>query len=88
MTLYFKGINERKNMSPEDMLKVVNNLAKYMECFTLETTSPAWANILAQFDVFFRRLPGLLPTSCDVTPVLAIIINVLRIPGITGVKVC
>lgn len=69
------------------MLSVVTNMANYLDCVTLETTSPSWANILIQFDIFFRRLPGLLPNSCDMSPVLKIIIAVLKIPGLTSVKV-
>ena len=69
------------------MTNVVKNLATFVDYITMETSSPTWANILVQFDLFFRRLPTLLPNPCDVTPVLKIMIAVLKIPGLTSVKV-
>ena len=83
-----QGVNEMKNITNEQMTNVVKNLATFVDYIAMETSSPAWANILVQFDLFFRRLPGLLPNPCDVTPVLKIMIAVLKIPGLTSVKVC
>ncbi len=82
-----QGINEMKTTTNEQMIKVVNNLATYMDFIALETNSPAWPAILVQFDLFFRRLPGILPNPCDMTSVLKIMIAVLKVPGLTSVKV-
>ena len=84
---HYQGVNDTKNISNEQMTNVVKNLATFVDYIAMETSSPAWANILVQFDLFFRRLPTLLPNPCDVTPVLKIMIAVLKIPGLTSVKV-
>ncbi len=76
-----------KNVTPEQMGHIVKNLATYVDYISMETSSPAWPTILTQFDLFFRRLPLLLPTPCDISPVLKIMIAVLKIPGLTSVKV-
>ena len=76
-----------KTTTNEQMMRVVNNLATYMDFIALETNSPAWPTILVQFDLFFRRLPAILPNPCDMTSVLKIMIAVLKIPGLTSVKV-
>lgn len=77
-----------KTITSEEMTNVVKNLASYVDYIAMETSSPAWPTILIQFDLFFRRLPTLLPNPCDISPVLKIMIAVLKIPGLTSVKVC
>ena len=76
-----------KNVTNEQMMTVVENLAIYMDYIALETSSPQWNNILFHFDLFFRRLPTFLPDEWDTTPVLKIMVGVLKIPGLTSVKV-
>ena len=86
-TIVLQGVNEMKNITCEQMTNVVKNIATFVDYIAMETSSPTWATILVQFDLFFRRLPTLLPNPCDVTPVLKIMIAVLKIPGLTSVKV-
>ncbi len=84
---FFQGVNDIKTLTSEQVVNAVANLAVYLDFITLETTSPQWSNILTQFDMFFRRLPGLLPNPCDMGPILKIMTAVLKIPGLTSVKV-
>ena len=84
---FLQGTNEQRNLTNEQMLCVVHNLSTYMDYVALETSSASWQTILMQFDLFFRRLPTLLPNECDMTPVLKIMIAVLKIPGLTSIKV-
>ncbi|CAH1792396.1 unnamed protein product [Owenia fusiformis] len=86
LQLLLEGLNAKKTLPSESIMLLLTNLAEYMDCITLESSTPIWANILAHFDSFFRRLPGTLPCPCDMTPVLRIITAVLKIPGITSVK--
>ena len=58
-----------------------------MDYVTMETSSATWSNILTQFDSFFRRLPLYLPNPCDMSPVLKVIITILKMPGLAAVKV-
>ena len=76
-----------KNWTHETMMLLVTNLSSYLDCIALETSSPAWCNILIEFETFFRRLPASLPSPCDINPVLKIIVAILKIPGITSAKV-
>lgn len=82
-----QGINDMKSLTNQQMLTVVKNLATYMDYVTMETSSPTWSNILTQFENFFRRLPLYLPNPCDMSPVLKVIITILKMPGLTAVKV-
>ena len=87
MSKHFQGVNEIKNLTSEQITNIVSNLACYLDCIGLETASPIWSNILTQFEIFFRRLLALLPNPCDIGPVLNIMVSVLKIPGLTAVKV-
>ena len=82
-----QGVNDLKNMSTEQMMTIVRNLATYLDYIALETAQPSWSNILVQFDLFFRRMPSLIPHQCEIAPVLKIIVATLKIPGLTAVKV-
>ena len=76
-----------KAITNEQLENVVTNLARYMDFITLETNSPAWTNILVQFDLFFRYVHTVITPEFDVGPLLKIMIAILKIPGINSVKV-
>lgn len=80
-------MNAERGLTSEQMVNVIVNLSVYLECVTLETSCTQWTVILTQFDAFFRRLPALLPNPTDMEPVFKIMIAVLKIPGLTSVKV-
>jgi hypothetical protein len=81
-----QGVNDQKTIAPEQMMQTVANLSVFLDYVGLETSSPAWNNILLQLDIFFRRLPLLVPPQCDMEHVLKIIISTLKIPGLSSVK--
>lgn len=84
--LLLEGFNNKKNFPSENIMLLLSNLATYMNCIPLETSSPLWPNILTQFEIFFRHLPLVLPNPCDTTSLLSIMISILKIPGITNVR--
>src|SRR6218665_3264595 len=86
MHLFVQGVNETKTITSEQLNNIVTNLATFMDYIILENSSPAWTGILSQFDIFFRRLPALLQSPCDMDPILKIMISVLRIPSIVSAK--
>lgn len=65
---------------------LLHNMAVYMECLPLE--GGPWNSILSLFDVFFRSLPGMLPSDItDMADAFRIIACVLKIPGLSQQKV-
>jgi hypothetical protein len=81
-------VNETKVMNATQLSNVLVNLAQYLDCIVLESTSPIWTAILGQFDIFFRRLLSMISNeSHHVDSILKIMIHVLKIPGLTANKV-
>lgn len=64
---------------------VLRNMACYLDCLPMDAGLGA---ILAQLEVLFRRLALQLQTMDSVTPLLRIMISVLRIQGVASYKVC
>ncbi|KAK7103573.1 protein unc-79 homolog isoform X3 [Littorina saxatilis] len=81
-----EGLNERKNLSQDTITITLANLSTYLSCVSLESSVPLWTNILTQFDIFFRRLPTVLPNPCTMEPVLTIITTLLKVYVITNVR--
>ncbi|XP_041355146.1 protein unc-79 homolog isoform X3 [Gigantopelta aegis] len=86
LQLVLEGLNQRKTLPHENIMLLLSNISIYLNCITLESSTPMWANILAQFDLFFRRLPTILPNPCDIKEVLKIILSLLKIPAIANVR--
>jgi len=77
LQILLDAVNEMKNFTHEQLTNVLNNLATYIDCIVLDSSSPIWMNILAQLEVFFRKLPAQLHgTDEDMCPVLNIMISV------------
>ncbi|ESO85360.1 hypothetical protein LOTGIDRAFT_154853 [Lottia gigantea] len=81
-----EGLNEKKNLSQDTIMLLLSNISIYLNCVSLESSTAIWPGILCQFEIFFRRLPVLLPAPCDITPVLKIIISILKVPAVGGVR--
>jgi len=81
-------VNELKVISSAQLSCVLVNLAQYLDCIVLESTSPAWTGILSQFDIFFRRLLSMMSTgSYNIDSILKIMIYILKAPGLIAYKV-
>lgn len=87
MKFFQKGVNEMKNINDDQIVNAVQNLAIFMDYVAMETQTPTWNNILPLFDIFFRRLPQFLPTSCEISCVFKIMIQVLKVPSLSNFKV-
>ncbi|KAK3579716.1 hypothetical protein CHS0354_000200 [Potamilus streckersoni] len=82
-----EGLNNRKSLSSENIMQLLNNLATYMNCnLDSSTSSTMWTNIINEFDTFLRRLSDILPVPCDMTPILKIITSLLKVMGIINAK--
>ena len=54
LQLMLEGLNEAKVVTPEQMSRVVENMAAYLELLPLEAGAQAWLVILHLLDTFLR----------------------------------
>lgn len=88
MQLLLEGLNDRKTLPQDNILRIMENVASYMDCLQLEISVSAWVGILTHFETFFRKLVLILPANADMTPTLRIICSILHIQGLNSYKVC
>ncbi|GAB6020639.1 hypothetical protein CHUAL_003310 [Chamberlinius hualienensis] len=86
LQILLEGLNERKTLPVDNITRVMNNMAIYMDSLQLETPSAVWANILPQFDIFLRKLVMILPSNMDISSTLHIICSILHIQTLSGFK--
>lgn len=81
----------KKSLPLERLPIILYNIACYLDCLPLEAglgpAAATWSGLLAQFDGLFRRLVLMLPSIEDITPLLRIMISILKVPGIQQSKV-
>lgn len=87
----FQTLNGKKSLPVESLPIILHNVACYLDCLPLEAGlgpgAATWSGLLAHFDGFFRRLVLLLSSIEDTTPLLRIMISILKVPGIQQIKV-
>lgn len=87
----FQTLNMKKSLPLERLPVILYNIACYLDCLPLEAGlgpgAATWSGLLAQFDGLFRRLVLMLSSIEDITPLLRIIISILKVPGIQQSKV-
>lgn len=90
LQLLFEALNSKKSLPIDSLPMILHNVACYLDCLPLEAGlgpgSGTWSALLAQLEMLFRRLVLLLPSLHDVTPLLRIMVSVLRVPGIASCK--
>lgn len=86
----FQTLNSKKTLLTDTLPVILENISCYLDCLPLEAalgpTSPLWSNVLQQLETLYRRLIFLLNTIEDVSPLLKIMITVLKIPVISQYK--
>ncbi|XP_066589783.1 protein unc-79 homolog [Prorops nasuta] len=91
LQLLLETLNTKKSMPIERLPIILHNIACYLDCLPLEAGlgpgAATWSGLLAQFDSFFRRLILMLSSIEDTTPLLRIMISLLKVPGIQQSKV-
>ncbi|XP_012272273.1 protein unc-79 homolog [Orussus abietinus] len=90
LQLLLETLNAKKSLPVERLPIILHNMACYLDCLPLEAGlgpgAATWGGLLAQVDSLFRRLILLLSSIEDVTPLLRIMISVLKVPGIQQFK--
>ncbi|KZC06519.1 Protein unc-79 like protein [Dufourea novaeangliae] len=90
LQLLLETLNVKKSLPTERLPVILYNIACYLDCLPLEAGlgpgATTWSGLLAQFDNLFRRLVLMLSSIEDTTPLLRIMISLLKVPGIQQSK--
>lgn len=78
-------------MAPDTVIIICKNVSAYMENLPLEVgpvqPGSPWLTLLAQIELFLRRIVLILPSMDDVLAPLAVMASVFKCPGISSCKV-
>ncbi|KAK6640822.1 hypothetical protein RUM44_012519 [Polyplax serrata] len=90
LQLLLETLNAKKTLAPDTVVVICKNMSAYMENLPLEVgpvqPGSPWLTLLAQMELFFRRLVLLLPSMDDVLAPLAVVTSVFKCPGISSCK--
>ncbi|XP_076284317.1 UNC-79 domain-containing protein isoform X2 [Lasioglossum baleicum] len=90
LQLLLESLNAKKSLPTERLPVILHNISCYLNCLPLETGlgvgSPIWHGLFTQFDNLFRRLTLMLSSIEDATPLLRIIISLMKVPPIQPMK--
>ncbi|XP_034946562.1 protein unc-79 homolog isoform X2 [Chelonus insularis] len=90
LQMLLETLNGKKSLPVDHLPIILHNIACYLDCLPLEAGlgpgATTWSGLLTQFDGFFRRLILLLSSIDDTTPLLRIMISILKVPGIQQSK--
>ncbi|CAL7949507.1 unnamed protein product [Xylocopa violacea] len=90
LQLLLEALNAKKSLPIERLPIILFNIACYLDCLPLEAGlgpgAATWSGLLTQFDSLFRRLVLMLSSIEDTTPLLRIMISLLKVPGIQQAK--
>ncbi|KAK0097709.1 hypothetical protein PV326_014335 [Microctonus aethiopoides] len=90
LQLLLETLNGKKSLPVDNLPIILHNIACYLDCLPLEAGlgpgANTWSGLLTQFDQFFRRLVLLLNSIDNTTPLIRIMISILRVPGIQQTK--
>ena len=54
LQILLEGVNDTKTISPEQMGRLVENIAAYLDYISLEGNTSTWSAIVNHFDTFLR----------------------------------
>lgn len=84
-------MNSKKTLASETLSVIFQNMACYLDCLPIETgmgaATPLWNPLLSQLEILFRRTVFLLNQLEDTTPLLRIMVSMLKISAISQYKV-
>lgn len=68
-------------------IDILNNVAVFMEFVPQDTQYQQWLLVFEEFDILFKKIEPLMNKSQDYICLFKIIINLLKLPGISNCKV-
>ncbi|CAF1557990.1 unnamed protein product, partial [Adineta steineri] len=86
-------MNKQKNLSLDICTILLSNIAQFMEYIPIDSPINLWTQVFYEFDVLFDKLTRIYttiksntPVNYDLTPVLRIMMNILKVPYIANVR--
>ncbi len=86
-------MNKQKSLSLEICTTLLSNIAQFMEYIPIDSPSQLWTSVFLEFDFLFDKLTRVYatiksstPINYDLTPILRIMMNILRVPYIANVR--
>lgn len=90
LQLLLETLNSKKTLSCDTLPTVLENMACYLECLPMETTSgptsTTWGTVLQQLEILYRRIAFMLNAMDDMAVLLKIIISIFKVPTISQHK--
>jgi hypothetical protein len=86
-------MNKQKSLSLDVCSTLLNNIAQFMEYIPIDSPIQLWTSVFLEFDFLFDKLIRVYttiksntPISYDLTPILRIMMNILKVPYIANVR--
>lgn len=86
-------MNKQKSLSLDVCSTLMTNIAQFMEYIPIDLPVQLWTSVFLEFDFLFDKLTKVyttiksnIPVTYDLTPILRIMMNILKVPYIAGVR--
>lgn len=86
-------MNKQKSLSLDVCTTLLSNIAQFMQYIPIDSPTQLWPSVFLEFDFLFDKLTRVYtttkpntPINYDLTPILRIMMNILRVPNIVNVR--
>lgn len=86
-------MNKQKNLSVDVCTSLLTNIAQFMEYIPIDCSIQLWTSVFVELDLLFDKLTRIYASSkatlsgnYDLSPVLRIMMNILKVPYIANVR--
>lgn len=86
-------MNKQKNLSLDICTTLLGNIAQFMEYIPVDCPIQLWTSVFLELDLLFDKLFRIYPSAksstpitYDLTPILRIMMNILKVPYIANVR--
>ena len=86
-------MNKQKNLSLDICTTLLGNIAQFMEYIPIDCPIQLWTSVFLELDLLFDKLFRIYPSAksstpitYDLTPILRIMMNILKVPCIANVR--
>ena len=82
-----KDVNSQKTINFDICMKILNNIALYIEYLPIESQHSQWIMVIQEFENLFRQMEPLMNKSYDFTCLFVIMGSLLKVSSIATNKV-
>lgn len=90
---HFQDLNKQKSLTIEAWTTLLGNIAQFMEYIPIDCPIQLWSSVFLELDLLFEKLSRVYASikstntvNCDLTPILRIMMNILKVPYIASVR--